>query len=202
MAYKKQLFFIISFIALRLLVLVLYVFFKPAQPGPYTPYILFLYTLFDVLILCYLYRFVKAIKQQTFSLIAVLVIVAATAYNLLIDLFFPFDSVDWTQLQLQLLTAPANLINLIARIVLIVQLITNKSLDHSKKYLRMLGWTYVVTMLIGVALSLVESSSTVYATQLTAMLPWVAMLLLYVHELKTLSNTNDYPGGSAVDTEI
>ncbi|MDB5256256.1 MAG: hypothetical protein JWM14_951 [Chitinophagaceae bacterium] len=187
MKYKQQLYFILSFIGLRLLMLVLYTFFKPAQPGPYTPYILFLYSLFDVLILCYLYRFVKGIKQQPFSLIAVILIVAATAYNLLIDLFFPFDAVDWTELQLQLLTAPSNIINLLARIVLIVQLINNKASDHSKKFLRMLGWSYVATLLIGIGLSLVDSNSTVYATQLTAMLPWVAMLLLYINELKHYS---------------
>jgi hypothetical protein len=203
MKYKQQLYFVIGFIALRILMFVLYMFFKPAQPGPYTPYVLFLYTLFDVLILCYLYRFVKTIKEQPFSLMAVSLIVLCTAFNLLIDLFSPFDTSHWSLFQVGLLTGIPNFISLIAKIILAVQLIRNKTQDIIGGYLKMLGWSYVFVMFIGFGSGVVFDyfpAFPIYLVQLLAALPWTAMIIVYMKELQLYAASNH--SGSAIDSGV
>ena len=205
MKYKQQLYFIISFIGLRILMLVLYTFFKPAQPGPYTPYILFLYSVFDVLILFYLYRFVKGIKQQPFSLIAVIAIILAIAYHLFLELFVFVETADLTYEKIQLLTLPANIITIIARIILLIQLIKNNAAGSSKKYLAVLGWSYVFTMLAGFASPFLfmlldyAPDAPIEFAQLLAALPWIAMIMLYLDELKQYSNPDDYMESPTID---
>jgi len=208
MKYKQQLYFIISFIGLRILMLVLYTFFKPAQPGPYTPYILFLYSVFDVLILFYLYRFVKGIKQQPFSLIAVISIILAIAYHLFLELFVFVETADLTYEKIQLLTLPANIITIIARIILLIQLIKNNAAGSSKKYLAVLGWSYVFTMLAGFASPFLfmlldyAPDAPIEFAQLLAALPWIAMIMLYLDELKQYSNPDDYMESPTIDSDF
>jgi len=208
MNYISQLSLIVSFIGLRLLTMVLYVFFQPATPGIYTPYILFLYTLFDVLIICYLYRFVKLIKQQPFSLIALVLIVLAAVYNVLLSLFSSFETESWTLMQIQLFTMPPILVTAVAKIILAVQLIQNKATDHSRKHLIRLGWSYVLLLFIGIvfpfANALVEffPNSTSYVLHLSTALPLLAMLVLYISEIKKLSDSEPYTGGPMVDSEV
>lgn len=208
MKYKQQLYFIISFIGLRIVMLVLYAFFKPAQPGPYTPYILFLYSVFDILILFHLYRFVKAIKAQPFSLIAVLLVVLAIVYHLFLELFVFVETADLTYEKIQLLTLPANIITIIARIVLIIQLIKNNAAGSSKKYLAWLGWSFIFTMLAGFASPFLfmfidyVPNAPIEFIQLLAALPWIVMIMLYLDELKQYSNPEDYLESPTIDSEI
>ncbi|MBC7488635.1 MAG: hypothetical protein H7282_17995 [Cytophagaceae bacterium] len=208
MKYKQQLFFIISFIGLRILMLILYTFFKPAQPGPYTPYILFLYSVFDILILFYLYRFVKGIKQQPFSLIAVVLIVLAIAYHLFLELFIFVETADLTLKEIQLLTLPVNIITIIARIILLIQLIKNNATGSSKKYLAALGWSYVFIMLAAFAspfLSMLLDyvpDAPLEFVHLLAALPLIVMIMLYLDELKWYSNPYEYMESPTIDSSF
>ena len=208
MKYKQQLYFIITFIALRVLMLVLYTFFKPAQPGPYTPYILFLYSAFDILILFFLYRFVKEIKQQPFSLIAVILIVLAIVYHLFLELFVFVETADLTYEKIQLLTLPANIITIIARIILLVQLIKNNAAGSSKKYLALLGWSYVFTMLAGFGFPFLfmlldyAPDAPIEFAELLVALPWIIMILLYLDELKQYSNPEEYSESPTIDSDF
>jgi len=208
MKYKQQLYFIISFISIRVLMLVLYTFFKPAQPGPYTPYILFLYSVFDVLILFFLYRFVKDIKQQPFSLIAVLLIVFGITYHLILELYFPYETSNLTFTEIQLLTLPVHLITIIGRVIHLIQLIKNKAAGASQKYLRMLGWSYVLTMLIGLASPFLFAildyipDFPIHYIHLAAALPWIIMIMVYANELKQQSHPTDAPGSPTLDSHF
>ncbi len=206
--YKNQLSLIVSLIGLRILILFWYTFSLPALPGLYTPYLLILYALFDALIICYLYHFVRRIKKQKFSLFAILLIVFSGFFLLMLNYFFPFDTSGWSQLQLQLIPLPAGLAHVVGKLILAVQLIRNKAADSCRKYMMCLGWTYIVAWLLDFVFPFTNlfiekfSNSNFYAFNIGAIIPLFAMILLYAHEWKQRSEAESPIGGSAIDSEL
>jgi hypothetical protein len=173
------------------------------------PYILILYSLFDLLIIFYLYRFVKEIKKQKFSLTAVLFILIGLILDLTLNFFLPLDTSTWSQFQMQLIPIPAALIHVVGKLILAVQLIRNKTEDSSRKYMKRLGWSYILIWLIGfvfpfASVSFIEDfpNSNFYILNIARTIPLFVMILLYVNEFKQNSDAGAYIGGPTVDSEV
>jgi hypothetical protein len=212
MKYREQLSFIISFIALRILTIVLYTFSRPAQPGPYMPYILFLYAVFDVLIIFFLYRYVKEIKQQQISLVAVLFIVLTIIFGLITDLYiYPLNTeglipseVVARQLVLSLLPY---LIRSTMEFVIALQLLKNTVAGRMNHYLKLVGWSYLLLLLLSLLLPIVDRFFPWYIVpsyilQLSFTMPLLAMIVLYLQELKRFNEASDELDGPTVDGRL
>ncbi|MDB5272345.1 MAG: hypothetical protein JWO58_712 [Chitinophagaceae bacterium] len=212
MKYREQLSFIISFIALRILMIVLYTFFMPAQPGPYTPYIFFLYAVFDVLIIFFLYRYVKEIKQQRISLVAVLFIVLTIIFRLITHLYIlPLTIEGLTPSEVMarqmLLTLLPFLIRCTMEFVIALQLLKNTVTGRVHFYLKLVGVNYLLLILIPLLVSLVNTffpwyTLPSYILELCAALPLIAMILLYLQELKHFNEASDELDGPTVDGRL
>jgi hypothetical protein len=189
MQNKTQLSIIIGLIVVKLLLSIInsFVFFESV----YTNDGLFLFhRLADIVLILYVYKFVKIDKKQNVSIIPAIIIGIMMLYFCAIRFSF-FEIVTITDSsytnRLLMHSVIPSLIQLINELIIGMQLIQNKIEDGSRDSIRLVGFSFFFVLIPVIAYPIImlsEVSGGIYIVKILTLVPLFAMLYMYGTELK------------------
>ena len=187
MKLKDQLSLIIGLLAIKLLIL-LGDTFIPAESIYINDVLFVFHKISDLLIILYLYKFIKMDKKQEIAIVPVAMIAVAILYFVALRfVFIQFAPGITDQLWSSVLPS---FIRLIGELILAIQLIKNKSEDGSRDSIKFVGISFLFTMGLMVIYPIVTMTENLWLmsiVRMMTMLPLIVMLYMYWQELKRVN---------------
>lgn len=186
MKLKDQLNLIIGLIAVKFFIVLLDIFI-PTESIYMTDVLFSFHKISDLVIIVYLYKFIKIDKKLNISFISIVMLIAAILFFIAVRFVFIQFAVRIAD-QLWSSVIPS-LIQLIGELILAIQLIKNKSENSSSDSIKFVGISFLCTMGFMVIYPIVTMTEILWMISIVHMLmtlPLIAMFYMYILELKNI----------------